>query len=108
MLVFQKGFGASIFDFEQIYTVEAWLPLFLFLILFCLSMDYDIFLLSQIRKRFDQTHDNAGSVAFGVRATGRLITSAAFIMVAVFGGFASGNLVPLQQDGVRARGGDLA
>jgi RND superfamily putative drug exporter len=99
VLVFQKGVGASIFGFKQIDTVEAWLPLFLFAILFGLSMDYHIFLLSRIRERFDQTHDNAGSVAFGVRTTGRLITGAAFIMVAVFGGFAAGNLVPLQQMG---------
>jgi RND superfamily putative drug exporter len=96
VLVFQKGVGADILGFEQIDTVATWLPLFLFSILFGLSMDYHIFLMSRIRERYDRTHDNAGSVAFGVRATGRLITGATFIMVAVFGGFASGNLVPLQ------------
>ena len=99
VLVFQKGVGNEFFGLQQIGTVEAWLPLFLFSILFGLSMDYHIFLLSRIRERYDQTHDNTGSVAFGVRTTGRLITGAALIMVAVFGGFASGNLVPLQQMG---------
>ena len=99
VLVFQKGVGNEFFGLQQIGTVEAWLPLFLFSILFSLSMDYHIFLLSRIRERFDQTGDNTGSVAFGVRTTGRLITGAALIMVAVFGGFASGNLVPLQQMG---------
>ena len=97
--VFQKGVGNEFFGFHQISTVEAFLPLFLFSILFGLSMDYHIFLLSRIRERYDQTHDNTGSVAFGVRTTGRLITGAALIMVAVFGGFASGTLVPLQQMG---------
>ena len=99
VLVFQKGVGNEFFGLQQSGTVEAFLPLFLFSILFGLSMDYQIFLLSRIRERFDQTHDNTGSVAFGVRSTGRLITGAALIMVAVFGGFASGKLVPIQQMG---------
>jgi RND superfamily putative drug exporter len=80
-------------------AIEAWLPLFLFSILFGLSMDYHVFLLSRIKERFDETHDNAESVAFGLRTTGGLITGAAVIMVAVFGGFAAGDLVPLQQTG---------
>ena len=99
VLVFQKGVGNELFGLQQSNTVEAWLPLFLFSILFGLSMDYNIFLMSRIRERFDQTRDNTGSVAFGVRTTGRLITGAALIMVAIFGGFASGDLVPLQQMG---------
>ena len=99
VLVFQKGVGNEFFGFQQISTVEAFIPLFLFSILFGLSMDYQIFLLSRIRERFDQTHDNAGSVAFGIRTSGRLITGAALIMVVVFAGFASGELVPIQQMG---------
>ena len=62
-------------------------------------MDYHVFLLSRIRERFDETGDNAGAVAYGVRSTGRLITGAALIMVAVFVGFASGDLVMFQQMG---------
>ena len=62
-------------------------------------MDYHVFLLSRIRERFDQTLDNTESVAFGIRSTGRLITGAALIMVAVFWGFAAGDLVGLQQMG---------
>ena len=58
-----------------------------------------MFLLSRVRERFDLTHDDASSVAFGIRSTGRLITGAALIMVAVFWGFAAGDLVPLQQMG---------
>ncbi|HEY7756520.1 MAG TPA: MMPL family transporter, partial [Actinomycetota bacterium] len=70
-LVFQKGFGLGFFNamglpFKRAEAIEAWLPLFLFSILFGLSMDYHVFLLSRIRERFDQTHDNKGSVAFGL------------------------------------------
>ena len=100
VLVFQKGVGSDLLGFRQAETIEAWLPLFLFAILFGLSMDYHIFLLSRIRERFDQTQDNTGSVAFGIRTTGRLITGAALIMVAVFGGFAFGGItVDIQQFG---------
>ena len=102
VLIFQKGVGNEIFGFQQADTadtVEAFLPIFLFAVLFGLSMDYHVFLLSRIRERFDQTQDNTGSVAFGIRSTGRLITGAALIMVAVFWGFAAGDLVGLQQMG---------
>jgi putative drug exporter of the RND superfamily len=99
VLAFQKGWGSRIFGFQQIDIVEAWIPLFLFSILFGLSMDYHVFLLSRIRERFDQTHDNTESVAFGVRTTGGIITGAAIIMVAVFSGFAAGDLVMFQQLG---------
>lgn len=90
---------AGFLGFEQVETIEAWLPLFLFSILFGLSMDYHVFLLSRIKERFDQTGDNTESVAFGLRTTGALITGAAVIMVAVFAGFAAGRLVAFQQMG---------
>ena len=99
VLIFQKGVGNEVFGFQQAETVEAWLPIFLFAVLFGLSMDYHVFLLSRIRERFDQTQDNTESVTFGIRSTGRLITGAALIMVAVFWGFAAGDLVGLQQMG---------
>ena len=99
VLVFQHGVGNEIFGFQQSDTIAAWLPLFLFAILFGLSMDYHVFLLSRIRERFDQTGDNNGSVAFGVRSTAAIITGAAAIMVVVFAGFASGDLTELQQSG---------
>ena len=99
VLIFQKGVGNDLFGFTQAETIEAWIPIFLFAVLFGLSMDYHVFLLSRIRERFDQTGDNTGSVAFGIRSTGRLITGAALIMVAVFWGFAAGDIVGLQQMG---------
>ena len=99
VLVFQKGVLHGAFGLQEAEVIEAWIPIFLFAILFGLSMDYHVFLLSRIRERFDQTQDNTESVAFGIRSTGRLITGAALIMVAVFWGFAAGDLVGLQQMG---------
>ena len=74
VLIFQEGFLADVLGFQQVPTIEAWVPLFLFMILFGLSMDYHVFLLSRIRERYDQTGDNAGSVAFGLRSTANIIT----------------------------------
>ena len=99
VLVFQKGVGNELFSFQQVDTIEAWVPLFLFSVLFGLSMDYQVFLLSRIKERYAQTGDTAGSVAFGVGSTARLITGAALIIIAVFGGFAAGDLVMFQQMG---------
>jgi RND superfamily putative drug exporter len=66
VLVSQKGVGADLLGFQQVDTVEFWLPLFLFSVLFGLSMDYHVFLLSRIRERYDQTHDNAEAVSASV------------------------------------------
>ena len=99
VVVFQHGVGADLFGFHQTETIDVWIPLVLFALLFGLSMDYHVFMLSRIRERFDQTHDNAESVAFGLRSTAGLITGAALIMVAVFSGFASGEMVANQQAG---------
>ncbi|HEX4929926.1 MAG TPA: MMPL family transporter [Gaiellaceae bacterium] len=99
VLVFQKGVGNELFGFQQVDAIEAWLPLFLFSVLFGLSMDYQVFLLSRIRERYTQTGDSSEAVAFGVRTTARLITGAALIIVVVFAGFATGELVMFQQMG---------
>ena len=93
VLVFQKGIGASLFGFDQAEVIDAWLPLFLFTILFGLSMDYHVFLLSRIRERYDETEDNTEAVAYGLRSTAGIITGAALIMVVVFGAFASGETI---------------
>ena len=99
VLVFQKGIGNEILGFQQTPTIEAWIPVFLFCVLFGLSMDYHVFLLSRIREHYDQTGRNEESVAVGLHSTAKIITGAALIMVAVFGGFAAGRLVMLQQIG---------
>jgi len=99
VLVFQQGVGNELFGFQQVETIEAWVPLFLFSVLFGLSMDYHVFLLSRIRERFIETSDNAAAVSYGVGSTARLITGAALIIIAVFVGFARGDLVMFQQMG---------
>ncbi len=99
VLVFQKGWGQQLLGFQRTPTIESWVPIFLFCVLFGLSMDYHVFLLSRIREHYDRTGRNAESVATGLRQTGRIITGAALIMVIVFATFASGRLVMMQQVG---------
>jgi putative drug exporter of the RND superfamily len=99
VLVFQKGYGADLLGIQQTPTVEAWTPIFLFCVLFGLSMDYHAFLMSRIREFYDRTGNNTESVANGLQATAKIITGAALIMVAVFPGFAAGRLATFQQMG---------
>ena len=98
VLVFQKDVG-SFLGFQHAEVIDAWIPLFLFAILFGLSMDYHVFLLSRIRERYDHTANNSEAVAYGLRSTAGIISGAALIMVAVFGGFASGETIVNQQVG---------
>jgi uncharacterized membrane protein YdfJ with MMPL/SSD domain len=99
VLVFKHGVGAGLLGFQQVDAIEAWVPLFLFSVLFGLSMDYQVFLLSRIKERYEQTGSTSDAVDYGVTSTARLITGAALIIVAVFGGFAMGDLVMFQQMG---------
>lgn len=99
VLVFQEGVGADLLGFTQVESIEAWVPLFLFSLLFGLSMDYQVFLLSRIKERFDHTGDTREAVAHGIGQTASIITGAAAIMVCVFGGMATGDLVMFQQMG---------
>ena len=99
VLVFQHGVGADLLGFQQADTIEAWVPLFLFSVLFGLSMDYQVFLLSRIKERYEKTGDTTDAVSFGVSSTARIITGAALIIVAVFSGFARGDLIMFQQMG---------
>ena len=80
--------------------VEAWIPVFLFAVLFGLSMDYEVFLVTRMRESWDRAADNTRAVAHGLESTGRIVTAAAVIMVAAFSGFAAGRVEPLQQFGV--------
>ena len=99
VLVFQEGVGADLFGFGQVDRIEAWVPVFLFSVLFGLSMDYQVFLLSRIRERYTSTGDTTEGIIFGVGSTARLITGAALIIIVVFAGFATGELVAFQQMG---------
>jgi RND superfamily putative drug exporter len=85
--VFQWGWLKDLFNLEGTYLIASPLPTIFFAVLFGLSMDYEVFLLSRIREEYDATGDNAESVARGMAGTGRVITSAALIMTAVFGSF---------------------
>jgi RND superfamily putative drug exporter len=99
VLVFQHGLHSSL-GLEGTPQIEGWIPIFLFAMLFGLSMDYEVFLLSRIREEWDRRHDNEEAVAYGLEHTGRIITAAALIMIAAFSGFTAGSFVGLQEFGV--------
>jgi RND superfamily putative drug exporter len=98
--VFQWGWGASLIGVGRSSPIEAWAPVFIFAVVFGLSMDYEVFLLSRIREEWDKRHDNEEAVAYGLEHTGRIITAAALIMIAAFSGFTFGSFVGLQEFGV--------
>jgi uncharacterized membrane protein YdfJ with MMPL/SSD domain len=87
-LVFQDGHGEKLLDFQSVGGIAPWIPLFLFVILFGLSMDYHVFILSRIREAVDRGMSNDDAVAHGIKSTAGVVTSAALVMVAVFGSFA--------------------
>jgi RND superfamily putative drug exporter len=88
--VFQWGWGSSLLGVGREGPIDAWIPMMLFAVIFGLSMDYEVFLLSRIREDYDRTHDNATAVANGLAATARVITAAAAIMFCVFFSFVLG------------------
>jgi len=98
--VFQWGWCASLIGVGREAPVEAWAPVFIFAVVFGLSMDYEVFLLSRIREEYDRTGDNATAVADGLALTARVITAAALIMFCVFGSFVFGPEVALKLMGL--------
>jgi RND superfamily putative drug exporter len=88
--VFQHGWGASLIGVDKTGPIEAFLPVLMFPILFGLSMDYEVFLVSRIYEEWHKRGSNREAVAHGLAATGRTITAAAAIMVLVFGAFVLG------------------
>jgi len=90
-MVFQWGWGKDLIGLESTIPIVSFIPMFMFAILFGLSMDYEVFLLSRVREEYLATGDNDRSVIHGIASTARVITSAALIMIAVFGGFVLGN-----------------
>jgi RND superfamily putative drug exporter len=89
--VFQWGWLADVIGVGRAGPIEPFIPMMLFAIVFGLSMDYEVFLLSRVKEEFDRTGDNSSAVADGLTATARVITAAALIMVAVFGSFVAGD-----------------
>ena len=91
VMVFQWGWGADLIGLESTVPIMPFIPMFMFAILFGLSMDYEVFLLSRVREAYLATGDNESSIVHGIATTGRVITSAALIMISVFLGFATGS-----------------
>jgi len=100
VMVFQWGWGVSLLGSEASGVILSWLPLFLFAILFGLSMDYHMLLLNRVKEEHDRGAPNDVAVATGIKLTAGQITSAAAVMVGVFGAFALGREVGLQQFGI--------
>src|SRR5690606_15275282 len=98
--VFQEGHGASLIGVDGPTPIASFVPLLMFTILFGLSMDYEVFLLSQIRERFGEAGDTRPAIGDGLAGTGRVITSAALIMVCVFASFVLSGDVVVKQFGV--------
>jgi putative drug exporter of the RND superfamily len=99
VLAFKLGAGEP-FGLTQFDQIEGWIPVFLFAMLFGLSMDYEVFLVSRMREEWDATRDNRLAVTQGLAKTGRLVTAAGLIMFAAFMGFVAGSIVGLQQFGL--------
>ena len=91
VMVFQWGWGAGLIGLESTVPIVSFIPMFMFAILFGLSMDYEVFLLSRVREEYLVTGDNDSSVIHGIASTARVITSAALIMISVFLGFVLGD-----------------
>ena len=102
--IFQEGHLESLLGFESTGAIVSWMPLFLFVVLFGLSMDYHVFILTRIREAFDRGMPTDEAVAHGIKTTAGVVTSAAVVMVAVFAIFATLSLLDLQADGRRAGG----
>jgi RND superfamily putative drug exporter len=100
VLVFQDGHGEGLLNFESVGGIAPWIPLFLFVILFGLSMDYHVLVLSRVREAVDSGMSNDDAVAHGIKSTAGVVTSAALVMVAVFGAFALGSDQVVKQIGV--------
>src|SRR5215210_589973 len=99
VVTFKWGVGKDLFGLYEFEQVEAWIPIFLFAMLFGLSMDYEVFLVTRMREAWDETHDNVRAVGLGLERTGRIVTAAAIVMVAAFSGFVAGRVVGLQEFG---------
>jgi len=100
VLFFRYGVGQSLFGLYQFDQIEGWIPIFLFAMLFGLSMDYEVFLVTRMREAWDEGEDNESAVVHGLERTGRIITAAAIIMCAAFSGFLAGSIVGLQEFGL--------
>ena len=100
VLVFQHGIGKNILGFESTAGIDSFLPIFMFVILFGLSMDYHVFILSRIREAYDRGLSTDRAIAYGISTTAGVVTSAAIVMVCVFSVFATLSMLIFKQFGV--------
>jgi RND superfamily putative drug exporter len=98
--IFQEGHLAGFLGFDSVGALDLWMPVLILIFAFGLSMDYEVFLLSRIKEVHDETGDSDLAVAVGLQRSGRIITSAAFLIVIVFAGFAAGEVLAIKQLGV--------
>jgi len=99
VVIFRWGVGADVLGLYKVDQIEGWIPIFLFAMLFGLSMDYEVFLVTRMREYWDAGETNAQAVAHGLERTGRIITAAALVMIAAFSGFIVGRVAGLQEFG---------
>jgi putative drug exporter of the RND superfamily len=100
VVTFRWGVGRDVLGLYEFQQIEAWIPIFLFAMLFGLSMDYEVFLVTRMREAWDETRNNGRAVGLGLERTGRIVTAAAIVMVAAFSGFLAGRIVGLQEFGL--------
>ena len=100
VFIFQQGHLEGLLNFTSTGFLEATIPILLFTILFGLSMDYEVFLLTRIKEIYDESGDNASSVALGLEKTGRIITSAALVLILVAGSFTFGDIIIIKALGL--------
>jgi RND superfamily putative drug exporter len=98
--IFQEGHLSGVLQFDSVGALDLWMPVLILIFAFGLSMDYEVFLLSRIKEVHDETGDNDLAVAVGLQRSGRIITSAAALIVVVFAGFAAGEVLAIKQLGV--------
>jgi RND superfamily putative drug exporter len=98
--IFQDGNLSSVLGFHAFGAIEMWVPIIVFVFAFGLSMDYEVFLLSRIKECYDEGGDTHKAVAYGLQRSGRIITSAAFLVIIVFLGFAAGQSMGIKEFGL--------
>lgn len=100
VLIFQHGWGSGLFHFQPVNAITVITPAILFVILFSLSTDYEVFMLSRVKEYYEQTHDNEEAVAAGLQRTGGIITTAGLILIGVFGSFATAGIITIKEIGL--------
>ena len=100
VLIFQHGWGSDLFRFDPVGAIGVVTPAIVFVILFALSTDYEVFMLSRIKEYYNETHDNEESVAKGLQHTAGVVTAAGLILIGVFGSFATAGIITIKEIGL--------